>query len=70
MDAFFQNAYGGGRNLGNEASLMDSVLGNIGAPLRVSGEIKEGENYLAEWASGVQGIELDDIHTQRTNEVV
>lgn len=50
---------------------MDSFLGNIGAPLRVSEETKEEEeNYVAEWASGAQGIELDDIHTQRTNEAV
>ena len=40
---------------------MDSVLGNIGAPLRVDDE-NEDDDYIAEGDEGTQGIEL--IRTQ------
>ena len=40
---------------------MDSVLGNIGAPLRV-GDEDEDDGYVAEGDEGTQGMEL--VHTQ------
>lgn len=59
MDIFFQNAYGGARNCGDHASFMDSVLGNIGAPLWVG---NEDEDDIAEGGEGEQSMEL--VHTQ------
>ena len=60
-DIFFQNAYGGARDGGDRLSLMDSVLGNIGAPLRV-GDEDEDEDYVVEGDEGTQGMEL--VRTQ------
>ena len=61
MDIFFRNAYGGARNRGDRASFMDSILGNIGAPLRVGDENKD-DDYIAEGNEGMQSIEL--VRTQ------
>ena len=40
---FFQRAYGGSRIAGRFQSGVDSVLGNIGAPLRVGDGLDDGE---------------------------
>ena len=55
-DIFFRNAYGGAQNPGDQPSFMGSVLGNIGAPLRVGDE--DDDVYIAEGDEGTQGMEL------------
>ena len=42
-DIFFQQVYGGSRIAGGFQSAIDSVLGNIGAPLRVDVDPEEDE---------------------------
>ena len=42
-DIFFRQAYGGSRIDGRFQSAIDSVLGNIGAPLRVGNDPEDGE---------------------------
>ena len=42
-DIFFRRAYGGSRADGRFQSAIDSVLGNIGAPLRVGDEPEDGD---------------------------
>ena len=56
-DIFFRNAYGGARD---RPSFVDSVLGNIGTPLRVGNE-DEDDDYT-EGDERTQGTEL--VRTQ------
>ena len=42
-DTFFRRAYGGSRIDGGFLPAIDSVLGNIGAPLRVGDEPEDGD---------------------------
>ena len=42
-DMFFQQAYGGSHVTGRFQSGIDSVLGNIGAPLRVGHDLEDRE---------------------------
>ena len=42
---FFQQAYGGSRIAGRFQSSIDSVLGNIGAPLKVGDEPEDDGCY-------------------------
>ena len=44
-DMFFRQAYGGSRIDGRFQTAIDSVLGNIGAPLRVGNDPEDGEEY-------------------------
>ena len=52
-DVFFQQAYGGTRGAGRlQSSMIDSVLGNIGAPLRVDYDLEDGDFEVDELAAG------------------
>lgn len=58
-DIFFHQAYGGTHG---RSSFMDSVLGNIGAPLRVEDENDEHENNNFEGDREAQDLELLQVH--------
>ena len=76
---FFQRAYGGSRIAGRFQSGVDSVLGNIGAPLKVGYDLEDGEGdehevnrgkreHCAE--DGVDPLSLGSDGTQSEREVV
>ena len=66
---FFRSVYGGARNRGDHLSFIDSVLGNIRAPLELDDNLNEGEDTSKSLKVGrgaLYGVNLNsDIATYR-----